>query len=49
MNFPNQRPRRLRKNAAIRRMVRETQLLPDQLVLPLFVTEGRGRPVRSMP
>ncbi len=49
MNFPIQRPRRLRKNLSIRRMVRETQLLPDQLVMPLFVTEGRGGPVRSMP
>lgn len=30
-------------------MVRETRLSVDQLILPLFVTEGRGRPVRSMP
>jgi len=40
--FPQVRPRRLRASAALRRMVRETRLSPDQLVLPLFAVTGRG-------
>lgn len=49
--FPSYRPRRLRGSAAIRRLVRETRLHPDQLVLPLFVRPGRKlrQPVASMP
>jgi porphobilinogen synthase len=45
------RPRRLRRNAGLRALVRETHLAPDQLVYPLFVCEGSGvrRPVSSMP
>jgi porphobilinogen synthase len=45
------RPRRLRRNEAIRSLVRETRLTPDCFVLPLFVCEGRGvkREVVSMP
>ena len=45
------RPRRLRRSAAIRGMVRETRLSPDGLVYPLFVCEGEGvrREVPSMP
>jgi porphobilinogen synthase len=45
------RPRRLRRNAGLRALVRETHLAPDQLVYPLFVCEGIGvrRPVSSMP
>src|SRR4051794_39448906 len=45
------RPRRLRRTAAIRSMVRETRLTPDCFVYPLFVVEGEGvrRPVSSMP
>lgn len=45
------RPRRLRRSATIRRMVRETTLSPDDFVLPLFVREGSGvrNPIRSMP
>jgi porphobilinogen synthase len=45
------RPRRLRSHPALRRLVRETQLTRDDLVLPLFVVEGRGvrSPVASMP
>ncbi|MEN8149249.1 MAG: porphobilinogen synthase [Planctomycetota bacterium] len=42
MSFPYVRPRRLRKTEAIRAMVRETELTPSRLVLPLFVTEGEG-------
>jgi porphobilinogen synthase len=50
-SFPNYRPRRLRRTEALRRLVRETQLAPAQLVLPLFVRAGRGirQPVGSMP
>lgn len=49
--FPFQRPRRLRKNKSIRRMVRETSLSPDNLIYPLFVTYGRNtrKPINSMP
>src|SRR5437763_16268462 len=48
---PAQRPRRLRRNPALRRMVRETILTPDDFVYPLFVTGGQGfvRPISSMP
>jgi porphobilinogen synthase len=46
-----QRPRRNRRTAALRRLVRETSLSPGHLILPLFVCEGRGRRVAigSMP
>jgi porphobilinogen synthase len=49
--FPAYRPRRLRRTAALRRLVRETVLHPSQLVLPLFVRSGSGfrQPVESMP
>ena len=45
------RLRRLRGSDAIRAMVRETRLSPDQFMLPLFVCEGEGvrREVSSMP
>ncbi|MGE3402002.1 MAG: porphobilinogen synthase [Vicinamibacterales bacterium] len=45
------RPRRLRRSEAIRSLVRETRLSPDQLIYPLFVVEGRGvrKEVSSMP
>jgi porphobilinogen synthase len=51
MSFPIVRPRRLRRSEALRRLVRETRLSRDDLVLPLFVVEGRGvrEPVASMP
>ena len=51
MNFPDYRPRRLRKNENLRRMIRETRLSVDDLVCPLFVTHGRGvtTPIPSMP
>ena len=45
------RPRRLRKDGAIRRMCRETRLSPDSLIYPVFVDEtltGR-RPIESLP
>ncbi len=49
--FPFQRPRRLRKNESIRRMVRETSLSPDDFIYPLFVTYGRNirTAIKSMP
>lgn len=51
MYFPDYRPRRLRKNENFRRMVRETSLSVDDMVYPLFVTEGKGvkKPINSMP
>jgi len=49
--FPVARPRRLRQSPALRRLVAETRLSADQLVLPLFVRPGRKlrRPVAAMP
>jgi len=43
--------RRLRRTAALRRLVQETHLVPSQLVWPLFVTHGNGvrQPVNAMP
>jgi porphobilinogen synthase len=45
------RPRRLRRSAAIRSLVRETRLSPDNFLYPLFVVTGEGRrkEVGSMP
>ena len=45
------RPRRLRSTAALRRMVRETELNPADFIYPLFVTHGRNvrNPISSMP
>ncbi len=49
--FPAQRPRRLRRSAALRRLVAETALRIDDLVAPLFVREGidEPQPVPSLP
>ncbi len=49
--FPQVRPRRLRASASLRRMVRETRLSPDQLMLPLFAVGGRGvtEPIGALP
>ncbi len=51
MGFPEYRPRRLRRNEPLRRMVRETRLSTDNLIMPLFVVPGHNvvNPVRSMP
>jgi len=51
MGFPDYRPRRLRRTTNLRRMVRETRLSIDNLIMPLFVVPGRKvqRPVGSMP
>jgi len=50
-SFPIHRPRRLRRTEALRGLVRETVVRPQDLVLPLFVIPGTGvrRPVSSMP
>ncbi len=42
MSFPTQRMRRLRQNAHFRRLVRETSLSVDDLILPLFAVPGNG-------
>jgi porphobilinogen synthase len=49
--FPAVRPRRLRRTAALRRLVTETSVRPADLILPLFVKEGIAEPspVASMP
>jgi len=51
MPFPQERPRRLRRTEALRSLVRETHLAPDDLVWPLFAVPGQKvrNPVRSMP
>ncbi len=51
MSFPVSRPRRLRRTAALRRLVAETRLSVDDLVAPLFVREGidEPQPVESLP
>ncbi len=41
MTYPEHRPRRLRRNEGIRRMVRETKLSVDDLIYPLFAAAGR--------
>ncbi|MFA5190651.1 MAG: porphobilinogen synthase [Verrucomicrobiia bacterium] len=49
--FPVARPRRLRATPALRRLVRETRVSTDNLVMPLFARPGKGvrRPIASMP
>jgi porphobilinogen synthase len=51
MAHPLYRPRRLRESPLIRRMVRETRLGVENLILPLFAVHGRGvrEPIPSMP
>ena len=51
MAFPETRPRRLRRTAALRRLVGETTVEPHRLVLPVFVREGISEPapISSMP
>ncbi|HEY6419563.1 MAG TPA: porphobilinogen synthase [Candidatus Binataceae bacterium] len=51
MAFPVNRPRRLRRTESLRRMVRETLLVPEDLIQPMFVCPGRDvkRPIESMP
>jgi len=49
--FPAARPRRLRRTAALRRLVAQTSVQPSDLVLPLFVKEtvSEPTPIASMP
>src|SRR6185295_9438798 len=49
--FPQRRMRRARRDDFSRRLVRQARLAPDDLILPVFVLEGRGapEPVASMP
>lgn len=51
MYFPSYRPRRLRRNANIRRMVRETHLRVDDLIYPMFSAFGENikKEIVSMP
>ena len=51
MYFPKYRLRRLRRNATLRRLVRETRLAKDDLIYPLFAVPGVSvrNPVPSMP
>src|ERR687891_118101 len=51
MSFPATRLRRLRRTRPLRDLVRETELTPEHLVQPLFVTAGEGvrQPVEEMP
>jgi porphobilinogen synthase len=51
MPYPLTRPRRMRRDAFSRALMRETDLTPADLILPVFVREGRGvrEPVPSMP
>ena len=49
--FPISRPRRLRRTAQIRAMLRETELTPADFIYPVFVRPGTGirQPISSMP
>jgi porphobilinogen synthase len=45
VSYPVERPRRLRRTPALRRLVAQTRLDPADLVLPLFVKQGLAQPV----
>jgi porphobilinogen synthase len=49
--YPASRPRRLRRDAATRALVREHRLAPEDFILPVFVLDGAGKAqdVASMP
>ena len=49
--YPNRRKRRLRKSAALRDLVQETHIHPDDFIVPLFAVEGNGvkEEIPSMP
>ena len=51
LNPGTPRPRRLRKNPAVRKLVREHQVTVNDLIQPLFVIDGEGapEPISSMP
>lgn len=51
MLFPDYRPRRMRQSDGLRRMISETRLTVNDLILPLFVIDGKKvrNPIPSMP
>ena len=51
MNYPDYRPRRMRRTENLRRMIRETRLAPEDFIYPLFVVPGSGvqKPISSLP
>jgi porphobilinogen synthase len=51
MVFPEYRPRRMRQNETLRSLIRETRLVPEQMIYPLFVMPGKGKreQIPSMP
>ena len=51
MLFPDYRARRMRQTGAFRRMIRETSLTVDDLILPMFAIGGKDvkNPIPSMP
>jgi porphobilinogen synthase len=51
MNFPVNRPRRLRRTEALRKLVQETRLHPADFIYPMFVSEpvNKPEPIKSMP
>jgi len=51
MQFPDYRPRRMRRTEGLRSLVRETRLHPSDFIYPLFVVPGSGveREIPSMP
>jgi porphobilinogen synthase len=51
VNYPDYRPRRMRRTEALRRMMRETRLSVDDFIYPLFVVPGSGveKPISSLP
>src|SRR3954463_16335032 len=51
MNYPDYRPRRMRRTENLRRMTRETRLAPEDFIYPLFVVPGSGvaKPISSLP
>ncbi len=51
MQYPEYRPRRLRRTEGLRRLVRETRVSASQFIYPLFVIPGQGarKPIASMP
>jgi porphobilinogen synthase len=51
MQFPEYRPRRLRRTESLRRLIRETRLGVDDFINPIFVIPGRGvkKPISSLP
>ncbi len=50
MPFPNERPRRNRRNPVLRAFTRETELTPDRFIYPLFIhDDASDEPIPSMP